>query len=163
MIFVYGLYLKNFWVMYLGRIILGWGIEDLVPTVASFISKYFKDDYLVTFFPLNFQAFTISLNEFFATFGSIFCMYFCPLLSEKYGIVIATFSGVILNIISFLFSVVCFFFDRHADKTAVSYQSVPAVLGPLPEKEEDHFGEVLEGEDEVVEERNFLVSAYDIE
>jgi MFS family permease len=46
-IFVYGIILKNFWVMYLGRIILGWGIEDIVPTETSFISKYFKEDYLV--------------------------------------------------------------------------------------------------------------------
>lgn len=38
--------------MYFGRIILGWGIEDIVPTEASFISKYFKEDYLVIIYDL---------------------------------------------------------------------------------------------------------------
>lgn len=32
LIFVYGVYLKSFMVMYLGRIISGWGIESVVPT-----------------------------------------------------------------------------------------------------------------------------------
>jgi hypothetical protein len=47
MIFAYGVYDKSFMIMYLGRIISGWGIESVVPTQTSFISPYFKDDYLV--------------------------------------------------------------------------------------------------------------------
>jgi len=54
MIFVYGLILKNFWVMFLGRIILGWGIENIVPIQTSFISKYFKKDHLVQFLLIKF-------------------------------------------------------------------------------------------------------------
>jgi len=33
--------------MYLGRIILGWGIENLIPAIYSFISPYYERDYLV--------------------------------------------------------------------------------------------------------------------
>lgn len=32
MIFVYGVQEKSFFIMYLGRIISGWGIESVVPT-----------------------------------------------------------------------------------------------------------------------------------
>ena len=46
-IFTYGVILKSFWVMYLGRVILGWGIESMLPTLTSYICPYYKDDYLV--------------------------------------------------------------------------------------------------------------------
>ena len=46
-VFVYGVMEKSFLIMYIGRIILGWGIESMLPTLTSFISPYYRNDYLV--------------------------------------------------------------------------------------------------------------------
>lgn len=53
-IFTYGVLQKSFMIMYLGRIVLGWGIESMLPTLTSFISPYYLEDYLVHTFLLHF-------------------------------------------------------------------------------------------------------------
>ncbi|CAD8077369.1 unnamed protein product [Paramecium sonneborni] len=106
-IFVYGVHQKSFMVMYLGRIISGWGIESVVPTQTSFISPYFKDDYL---------GFAVGLNEFFATLGSILTMYLCPKLALEYGLLVAVSSGIFFNSFSLICGIITVMLDKHAEK-----------------------------------------------
>lgn len=49
-VFTYGVMQKSFVIMYVGRVFLGWGIESMLPTLTSFISPYYKEDYLVYFY-----------------------------------------------------------------------------------------------------------------
>lgn len=98
--------MKSFLVMYLGRIILGWGIESVSPTQNSFISPFFKNDYL---------GFTIGMNNLFATFGGILMMYNAPKISTKNGVVWACFSGTFFNLFSLISAIISIALDYHAD------------------------------------------------
>ncbi|CAK85786.1 unnamed protein product (macronuclear) [Paramecium tetraurelia] len=104
-LFAYGVMIKSFIVMYLARIILGWGIESVQPIQTSFVSPYFKDDYL---------GLTIGMNTLFAGFGSVATMYFCPLLALQYGLLVATSIGCLFN----LFCIVCAIVSTSIDKCA---------------------------------------------
>ena len=35
--------------MYTGRILVGWGIESMMPVITTFFAPYYKEDYFVRF------------------------------------------------------------------------------------------------------------------
>jgi MFS family permease len=109
------------------------------------------------------ETFVIGMNQLFSNFGTLLCMYLCPLLSEEYGVVFAVFSGCILNLFSFSCSLVGFFFDRHADE--VVSDMFRGTLGEEEEKESlvEQVAKDDAGEEGQAEERNLIASAYDLE
>jgi MFS family permease len=48
----------------------------------------------------------------FATFGSVLCMWLLPVLADRYGLIWAVSSGIILNAFSLLCALTSTFLDR---------------------------------------------------
>jgi len=64
------------------------------------------------------------LNEFFATMGTIICIWYAPEFADRNGLVLTIAMGIFLNIASFIFSIIGVILDSHAEKS-LKYESVP--------------------------------------
>ena len=114
-IFTYGIIVHSFLWLYVGRILVGWGIESILPKQTTFIAPYYKDGYL---------SFNVGLNEFFATMGTILCIWYAPEYADNNGLVMTFGVGIALNFFSFIFSIVAVLLDINAEKT-LEYQLLP--------------------------------------
>lgn len=46
-IFAFGVYSHSIFIMIIGRLILGWGVEALLPIQSSFVSQYYREKHMV--------------------------------------------------------------------------------------------------------------------
>lgn len=122
-IFSFGVSLKSWPVVYLGRLIFGFGGESFSVANAVLLTDWFKGKELALAFGIN-----LAISKL----GSVINNVLSPLLASSMGIIFAMWFGTIVC----LFSVVCVILtipiDRAMDKLIEKNKSVAAFLMDAP-------------------------------
>lgn len=104
--FAIGLGARSWPIMFLGRIIYGFGGENLGVANSAILSVWFKGNEL---------AFAFGLNLSISRLGSVFNNLTSPALTNTYNIEFALWFGVILCAGGFAAALVVCAIDRHVD------------------------------------------------
>eukprot|EP01036_Dinobryon_divergens_P026204 gene26204-34825_t len=102
-IFSFGISIKSWPVMFIGRLVFGFGGESLIVANSALLADWFKGREL---------AFAFGINLSIARLGSVVSNILSPLLTAKLGIIFASWFGSILC----GFSVVCVLLSFPIDK-----------------------------------------------
>lgn len=95
--------------MYLGRAVLGWGIESSLAAQSSLLSPYFRYDFMV---PRDFNKSTvIGVNQFIAMLGTMLALWLLPLINSIYGFFPALMTGVYFCVFALVCSLISYVID----------------------------------------------------
>lgn len=106
-IFAFGLSIKSWPVMFIGRFVFGLGGENLNVVVCAILSVWFKGKEL---------AFAFGLNLSVARIGSVVNNVLSPSLTNSIGIVFSLWFGVFLCVLSTICAFLTAYFDHKLDK-----------------------------------------------
>ncbi len=106
-IFSLGLSIKSWPVVFVGRLVFGFGAESLIVANSALLADWFRGRELALAFGINLSI---------ARLGSVTTNLVSPILTQDTGIVFASWFGVIMCAISVLSVVITMPIDRHMEK-----------------------------------------------
>ncbi|KAG5500338.1 hypothetical protein JKF63_03430 [Porcisia hertigi] len=108
-LFFFGVYLTEYWILFVGRIVLGFGGESLSVSQSAFVARWFKGHRGMAL------AFGVTIS--FSRVGSSLNFLFAPAIANKSNVDAAAFSGIGACLISVVACSVLVMADRYAART----------------------------------------------
>ncbi|CAD8156248.1 unnamed protein product [Paramecium octaurelia] len=100
--FTIGVYFKSFLLMILGRLLLGCGIESLLPLWSSFLAPFFK----------NSISIVLSILQLFSQIGLVLSIYLTPIIQKQYNLMTSLISGIVFILFGYILLCLGFLIDK---------------------------------------------------